>query len=253
MSIKALNNKCFTESQVLQCDPKKLAKSPLVTAVALTALSVAILPFTVSLPILSAAAIIFTLYPHYLPRDLLYEIAIADLIVRERLCASQNWWHKITPNLYLGAIPLANKGHDKELKKMGVKSVFTILEDYEVKTETFFSKPVSENEWKKQGIRHKRLICRDMTAIPLGELQKAVQWVRHQVIFDKSVYVHCKAGRGRSAMVVIAYLIKYHQMSLKQAYAYALSQRSVIIFRPSQWNRLKEYEKANLLLTKKLA
>lgn len=54
-----------------------------------------------------------------------------------------------------------------------------------------------------------RLSTVDMTGVPtLANLQKGVQFtIRHQSL-GHSVYVHCKAGRSRSATMVAAYLIQ---------------------------------------------
>ena len=32
------------------------------------------------------------------------------------------------------------------------------------------------------------------------------------------VYVHCKAGRGRSSACVVTYLVKYHNMTVDEAF-----------------------------------
>lgn len=44
--------------------------------------------------------------------------------------------------------------------------------------------------------------------------------------------IHCVCGISRAASISIAYLMKYQQMSLRDAYEYVLARRSVI--RPNQ-------------------
>lgn len=55
--------------------------------------------------------------------------------------------------------------------------------------------------------------------------------------------VHCVAGVSRSASLCIAYLMKYENMSLRQAYQHVKMARPII--RPNQgfWKQLIEYEK----------
>lgn len=45
---------------------------------------------------------------------------------------------------------------------------------------------------------------------------------------NKGVLVHCRAGVSRSASIVIAYLMKYHNLSFSQAQNYVRSRRSII-------------------------
>ncbi|XP_071501196.1 dual specificity protein phosphatase 14-like [Diadema antillarum] len=54
--------------------------------------------------------------------------------------------------------------------------------------------------------------------------------------------VHCYAGRSRSASAVIAYLMKYEHMSLKQAHSHVRSRRAVIRPNPGFWKQLITYE-----------
>lgn len=54
-----------------------------------------------------------------------------------------------------------------------------------------------------------RLSTVDMTGVPtLANLQKGVQFTIKYQSLGQSVYVHCKAGRSRSATMVAAYLIQ---------------------------------------------
>ncbi|XP_055328215.1 dual specificity protein phosphatase 14-like [Paramacrobiotus metropolitanus] len=56
------------------------------------------------------------------------------------------------------------------------------------------------------------------------------------------VLVHCMAGVSRSASIVIAYLVKYQNLSLKEAYAAVRAARSIIRPNPGFWKQLIEYE-----------
>jgi atypical dual specificity phosphatase len=225
----------------------KFYKSVLFAASSIFSLIVALLPIQWSLLLFILAVPTTVKFPHYLPKYLLYEIAIADLIVRAWLTKlipslRQEWWHEIAPGFVIGGIPLTNYDHLKSLQQKGVNAVYAILEDFEAYSRTFYSAPILENQWEAEGIDYFRLHCRDMQAISLQDLLKAVEWVRNKIARGKVVYVHCKAGRGRSAMVAAAYLMKYSAMSLRSAVSALLEKRSVVTFRPCQFARLEEFE-----------
>lgn len=225
----------------------RLFKSSLVTAIVLLVIGAYVVPFRLACGIVAISLVGIVNYPHLLPSSLLYEVAIADLIVRALLTRclpriNQNWWHKITPRLILGGIPLDNYAHLQELKGLGVTAVYSVLEDFEATSTTFFSAPVLQKNWVDAGFSYSRLKCQDMTAMSLKELDSAVRWLRRQT--SKGIaYVHCKAGRGRSSMLVIAFLMRYHKLSLSKAIALVSSRRVVMTLRPCQYDRLKEYER----------
>ncbi|CAB4419913.1 unnamed protein product [Rhizophagus irregularis] len=59
-------------------------------------------------------------------------------------------------------------------------------------------------------------------------LNIAVDFIERAQEDKAPVYVHCKAGRSRSVTAVLAYLIKSHQWTLRQAYDYVMEHRSGI-------------------------
>jgi len=58
-----------------------------------------------------------------------------------------------------------------------------------------------------------------------------------------TVLVHCVAGISRSTTLVLAYLMKYKNMSLKDAYNLVKSKRKIIKPNPGFWSQLVEFEK----------
>ncbi|UJR20041.1 hypothetical protein I4U23_023175 [Adineta vaga] len=60
---------------------------------------------------------------------------------------------------------------------------------------------------------------------------------------NEKVLVHCQAGISRSSSIVLAYLIKYHNDSLEQAYKYLLEKRPIVAPNYSFLIQLIRYEK----------
>lgn len=54
--------------------------------------------------------------------------------------------------------------------------------------------------------------------------------------------VHCVAGVSRSASLCIAYLVKYEQMSLRQAYKFVKTARPIVRPNWGFWRQLINYE-----------
>ncbi|XP_004683618.1 PREDICTED: phosphatidylglycerophosphatase and protein-tyrosine phosphatase 1 [Condylura cristata] len=120
-----------------------------------------------------------------------------------------------------------------------VRGVITMNEEYETR---FLCN--SSKEWKKVGVEQLRLSTVDMTGIPtLVNLRRGVQFVLKYQSRGQSVYVHCKAGRSRSATMVAAYLIQVNNWSPEEAVKAISKIRSHIHIRPGQMEVLKEFHK----------
>ncbi|RLN97870.1 hypothetical protein BBJ28_00001507 [Nothophytophthora sp. Chile5] len=80
----------------------------------------------------------------------------------------------------------------------------------------------------------------------LGYDRVCVDFVHEQVdVNQKTTYVHCKAGRGRSTVVVVAFLIQYRGMTLDEAFAFVKSKRSHVSLHPKQRRILREFSESN--------
>lgn len=64
-------------------------------------------------------------------------------------------------------------------------------------------------EWQAAGVEQLRLSTVDLTGVPsLENLHRGVEFALQHRQEGTSVYVHCKAGRSRSATLAAAYLIR---------------------------------------------
>jgi hypothetical protein len=57
-----------------------------------------------------------------------------------------------------------------------------------------------------------------------------------------SVFVHCMAGRSRSATIILAYLMKVHRLNLHYSFSYVFEKRSILPH-PNFMRALMRYEK----------
>jgi atypical dual specificity phosphatase len=128
-----------------------------------------------------------------------------------RWLKTRNWWDIIDDHVVLGAFPFARDV--AKLADLGVKGVVNTCEEYAGPTE----------EYASHGIEQFRMPTIDFTHPKIDDVIAAVEFIeRIAASIEESdapcrVYVHCKAGRARSATVVICWLMKTRQISKEEA------------------------------------
>ena len=146
-----------------------------------------------------------------------------------------DWWNRLDlkegnhsdqePHIYLGAFPIKKRlgkfhlRHDCHYlaSQLNVKAVLSLVEPYEMNVSTGLMNPVQSSDWKKQGICFLQLPTPDFTPLKKETIDEAAAFIHWNVKMNRNIYVHCKAGRGRSALVLTCYLMKYRSMTLEQA------------------------------------
>ncbi|XP_073397663.1 phosphatidylglycerophosphatase and protein-tyrosine phosphatase 1 isoform X2 [Dendrobates tinctorius] len=101
---------------------------------------------------------------------------------------------------------------------------------------------MSDKEWEALGVEQLRLSTVDFTGVPtLEHLQKGVEFVHKHRTMGNSVYIHCKAGRSRSATMVAAYLIERYKWKPDVAGAFIAEIRPHILIRSRQHQMLERF------------
>lgn len=141
--------------------------------------------------------------------------AIFDLFLCVSRCMNRKSHVEITENVTLGRIPLAGDN----LEDFG--AFVSILEDEEMRPGWAGGFHVDGTEAQQYRIR-----TPDMGIINVEKLDEAADAIHETT---GKVYVHCKSGVSRSAMAVIAYLIKYKGMSPRKAYQHVKNKRRLLL------------------------
>ena len=121
-------------------------------------------------------------------------------------------------------------------------------EDYEL---ALFSN--QSPEWKALGVDFLQLPTTDIFEAPTQEkLIKGVSYINRvsETYPHSSVYVHCKAGRTRSATLVGCYLIEKYGMSPEEAVSLMMEKRPHVLLRSKQWEALRSFQTQSLLIKK---
>ncbi len=83
-------------------------------------------------------------------------------------------------------------------------------------------------------------------AITNKVLIKSIRFPRDEICVpgsDSSVYVHCKAGRTRSATLVGCYLMAQNGWTPERAVALMQERRPHILLHTKQWEALREFHR----------
>lgn len=122
-----------------------------------------------------------------------------------RILRVRNWWDPIDDHVILGAVPLRSDVH--RLAALGVRGVVNMCKEYSGPKDLYSAHQI-EQLW---------LPTVDFNPPTLAQIQEGVEFLVRHAEAGQKVYVHCKAGRARSATVVICYLVKHRGYSLDAA------------------------------------
>ncbi len=125
-----------------------------------------------------------------------------DIIMSQMTClvffeATHKWITPIDDVVLLGVAPLSILGLPECLQAAGVKGVVNMCDEFEGPVE----------EYNRRGIKQLRLRTVDHVQPSVGNLIKGVKWINKYKEKGEKVYVHCKAGHGRSSALVMAWLM----------------------------------------------
>ena len=134
--------------------------------------------------------------------------------LRRSLGLGRGWLCEIEPNLYLAALPTSR---DVEgLAGRGVRAVINACEEYRG--------PIAR--YREHGIEQLHLPMLDYAEPSPEQVERALAFIRAHVGAGSGVLVHCKAGRGRSATLILCWLVAERGMDPEAA------QRALTAVRP---------------------
>jgi atypical dual specificity phosphatase len=139
-----------------------------------------------------------------------------------RVLKVRRWWDRVDHHVLLGALPLSRDV--KTLAVEGVAAVVNTCEEY----------AGPEEAYRRNGIEQLRVPTTDFHPPSLESIERAVAFIQQHVLAGQTVYVHCKAGRARSATVVLCWLVAHRGMTIEQA------QRHLLACRPHVMKTLGE-------------
>ncbi|TNM90638.1 phosphatidylglycerophosphatase and protein-tyrosine phosphatase 1 [Takifugu flavidus] len=166
---------------------------------------------------------------------LLFYPTLAYNVVMEKV-SLRRWFDRVDETVILGALPFRSMTRQL-VEKENVRGVVTMNEMYETK---YFCN--SAEEWQAAGVEQLRLDTVDLTGVPTLEyLHEGVEFTLKHRERGNSVYIHCKAGRSRSATLVAAYLIRLHCWTPEEACQMLASVRPHVLVRTAQMEMLRRY------------
>ena len=149
----------------------------------------------------------------WLGARLLFPATLAWNFLLGRVLKVRNWWDFIDEKVIVGAFPFPFDVDNMAAE--GVRAVVNTCNEY--------GGPVAQYE--KHAIDQLRIPTIDFTPPSLEDIKKGVAFVSKHVEQGNTVYIHCKAGRGRSATVAICWLMSDRNMDPWEAQKHLLAHR----------------------------
>jgi atypical dual specificity phosphatase len=132
-------------------------------------------------------------------------LTLLFIFLRRTLSPRRTWRAAIAPGLVLGQLPFS-----RDVPTLAAEGVCAILNMCD--------------EWKgplvayqAAGIVPLRVPVLDFTSPSTKQVESAIAFIVDNINAGRTIYLHCKAGRGRSATVALCYLMEACKLSPEEA------------------------------------
>ena len=150
-------------------------------------------------------------------------------ILLARILNVRNWWDKVDEVIIIGARPLL--GDISKLHEIGVRGIVNLCEEFSGHTK----------QYEKYGIEQCYLPTIDFSSPSLKHIFEAIAFIEPYAKRNERVYVHCKAGRARSATIVLCWLIANNSWAPGFALSYLLSKRSHVVPKIKHYSSVQQF------------
>lgn len=159
-----------------------------------------------------------------------YYPTLAFNVLLGRVLRIRPWWSRVDDCVVLGALPFAADA--KPLyEDEGVRGVVNTCMEYEGPVEAY----------AEVGIEQLWTPTIDFTHPSIESVIEGVQFIERFASRGESVYVHCKAGRARSATIVACWLMQSRGFSPEQAQQWLSERRRHVNQRLAQRPVVQEF------------
>src|SRR5205085_7844864 len=118
-----------------------------------------------------------------------------------------HWWDAVDEHVIVGAVPSIRDL--ARLRELGVGAVVNLCDEFRG----------HDAELARLDLAQLCLPTLDYSHPSESDLRQGLTFIVEQIKADRKVYVHCKAGRGRSATLVLCYLMAAYGLTAQEAYA----------------------------------
>jgi hypothetical protein len=140
------------------------------------------------------------------------------------------WFDEITPQLWLGGAPTYSRDYDF-IVNAGITAVVNIRAE----------RDDDQDFYRQHGIHYLRIEVLDVMVPGPDDIERGVAFIDKHVNEGDVVLVHCAKGRGRSATLTAAYLMKHNRMTYDEARAMMVSKRSLVNIQGRHQRVLEEW------------
>ena len=128
-------------------------------------------------------------------------------------------WNRVNSTIVLGVAPVLASDVAALHSTENVSRVVNLCREWNP----------HERLYAARGMTQLYLPTTDFEPPTLEHTLAALALIEEAAQRGESVYVHCKAGRGRSVCIVLAHLVMHHRMSPVEAEAFLLTKRVNIV------------------------